>query len=146
MENMLIKRISTNNPEYTLSLSLRDLVLRKPLGLDIKQDNLSKEEKAIHFVVISGNKVVGTLFLIETDRNSYQMKQVAVHPDYQGQSAGTKLVLFAEKWAQDNEVQKIWLHARINAWSFYQKLGFIFTSDEYKQVGIVHKTMEKHYL
>lgn len=146
MENILIKRISTHNPEYTLSLSLRDLVLRKPLGLSIKQDDLSNEKSAIHFVVISGNKVVGTLFLIETDRNSYQMKQVAVHPDYQGQSVGTKLVLFAEKWAQDNEVQKIWLHARINAWSFYQKLGFIFTSDEYKQVGIVHKTMEKHYL
>lgn len=145
MNKIIIKRISTQNPEYSLSLALRDLVLRKPIGLSIQQDNLSKEDLAEHFVAVYNEEVIGSLFLMATDPGTYQMKQVAVHPEFQGQSVGTKLILFAEEWAKENKVEKIWMHARINAWSFYQKLGYLFVSKEYKQVGIVHKTMEKQF-
>lgn len=143
MNEIVIKKISTDSKEYNSSLKLRDIVLRKPIGLSIEDDDLSQESLAEHFVAVKNREVIGTLFLTPTSQQAYQMKQVAVHPDYQGQSIGKQVIAAAEKWGRENKVNKIWLHARINAWPFYQKQGYEFISEEYTQVGIVHKTMEK---
>lgn len=144
MDNILIKRISTDAVEYSSSLKLRDLVLRKPLGLDIKEDDLTKEYLAEHFVAVLNEEVIGTLYLMPTSKNDYQMKQVAVHPDFQGKAVGKRVMTAAEEWAVENNVERIWLHARINAWPFYEKQGYQYSSEEYTQMGIIHKTMEKY--
>lgn len=143
MDNLTIKKITTEDPEYQGSLTLRDQVLRKPLGISLEQEAKSSEEDAHHFVALLEGEVIGTLFLIETENQIYQMRQVAVDQDYQGKSIGKQLVIEAEKWAKDFGVKKIWMHARQNAWPFYEALGYSYTSDEYMQIGIVHKTMEK---
>ncbi|MFC6464832.1 GNAT family N-acetyltransferase [Marinilactibacillus sp. GCM10026970] len=143
MDNLMIKKIMTEDEAYQGALTLRDKVLRKPLGIRLEQEAKSSEEDAHHFVVLLENKVIGTLFLIETESQIYQMRQVAVDQDYQGKSIGKQLVVEAEKWAKDFGVKKIWMHARQNAWPFYEALGYVYASDEYMQIGIVHKTMEK---
>ncbi|WP_080146900.1 GNAT family N-acetyltransferase [Marinilactibacillus piezotolerans] len=141
---MEFKKVTTNMPEYLKSLELRNLVLRKPLGLDIKEDDLTKEPLAAHFVAVEGEKVIGTLFLMPDDNKDYQMKQVAVDPEHQGKAIGKRLVETAETWAiQQQGSSRIWLHARQNAWPFYKKSGYHFISETYRQVGIIHKTMEK---
>lgn len=144
MDNMRIIRTSTDAAEYCSALKLRDLVLRKPLGLDIRDDDLSKEYLAEHFIAVLNEEVIGTLYLMPTSKYDYQMKQVAVHSEYQGKSVGKKMITAAEKWATENDVERIWLHARINAWPFYEKLDYQYSSEKYTQLGIVHKTMEKY--
>ena len=143
MESIVLKKIVVEDTEYEGSLSLRDNVLRKPLGISLEQEAKSSEEEAHHFVALLEDTVIGTLFLIETDSGIYQMRQVAVDQIHQGKSIGKKLVKMSENWAKDVEAKKIWMHARENAWPFYESLGYQYTSDRYLQIGIVHKTMEK---
>ncbi|WP_208560394.1 GNAT family N-acetyltransferase [Marinilactibacillus kalidii] len=146
MNTILIKKITTEDSEYQGSLRLREQVLRKPLGIRLEDEAKSSEETAHHFVALYEQTVVGTLFLIETEESVYQMRQVAVDQAYQGKATGKQLVKVAEKWADNAGVKKIWMHARENAWPFYESLGYHYTSDDYMQIGIVHKTMEKSFI
>ena len=53
------------------------------------------------------------------------------------------MMRFAQQEIAKAGNQEIMLHARINAWSFYQRLGYEFSSDEFKEVGIIHREMRK---
>lgn len=143
MTEVTIKIISTEDMDYQKSLKLRQKVLRKPIGLDIEDDDLSKEGNADHVLAYNKEQVVGTLFLLPVKEATVQMKQVAVDPDFQGKGIGKKLVKSAEKCAIDKGIKTIRLHARINAWPFYQSCGYTFASERFEERGITHKIMEK---
>ena len=66
-----------------------------------------------------------------------------MHPAYQGRQIGSAMMRFAQQEIAKAGYQEIMLHARINAWSFYQRLGYEFCSDEFKEVGIIHREMRK---
>lgn len=143
MDKAIIKVISTEEKEYAYALALRDKVLRKPLGLSIENDDLSKEARAYHVVAMNKEDVVGTLYLISLQEGVLQMKQVAVDPDFQGSGIGQQLVQKAEDAAASTGCMEIQLNARSNAWSFYKNCGYRFVSGPFKEVGITHKKMKK---
>jgi hypothetical protein len=143
MDTIQIRVVSTNDDEYQQSLELRNKVLRKPLGLDIKDDDLYKEKDAFHVLALYKEKVVGTLFLLPINNSHFQMKQVAVDPVFQGKGIGKQVVEAAEVFAKERKCRSISLHARINAWPFYKRCGYQFASEEFEEKGITHKIMDK---
>jgi predicted GNAT family N-acyltransferase len=77
------------------------------------------------------------------DQNILKMRQVAVHPDFQGKGIGHAMVVYAEVWAARNTFSKIILHARSSAVSFYINLNYSTIGSEFTEVGIPHFAMEK---
>jgi predicted GNAT family N-acyltransferase len=143
MENVTIREIAWDSPEYKSSLELRNRILRIPLGLDIMDDDLSGEGADTHICAFREGELVGILVLTRAGEASVRMRQVAVREDLWGQNIGRRLVEYAEELARSQGFKEMILHARRTAEGFYLKLGYAITRSEFYEVGIPHVEMRK---
>ena len=99
----LIREIEHDSPEYWHAVTLRDAILRKPLGLQYTPQQLQAENDSRHIVCYLGDRLVGYLSLRPKAEGDVQMRQFAVAADWQGKGIGRALVERAEalraKWA-----------------------------------------------
>ncbi len=143
MEDIKIKIINTDNPIYQKELQLRDEVLRKPIGLNIENEDLSDEPNQIHFVALIDSELVGVV-LLKLESKAGKLRQMAVKPEIQGKRLGTRLVEALELHAKSQGLKEISLHARHYAAGFYEKIGYTITSKPaFVEVGINHFEMKK---
>ncbi|MBY0755934.1 GNAT family N-acetyltransferase [Clostridium sardiniense] len=143
MNEIIIKEVFFNTPEYKSELRLRDNVLRKPLGMDISDDALEIEVDDYHICAIINSKVVGTLLLRKFNNTTLQMRQVAVDESLRNKHIGKKLISFAESFAKDKGFTKIILNARKTAIPFYERISYKKIGEEFTEVGILHMKMTK---
>ncbi len=145
--NPILKIVSVRSPEYLEALELRRKILRRPLNLDYKLEDLEAENNDMHFVICFKSQatqtVVGCLLLRPMSSKLVKMRQVAVDQSQQGMGIGKNLVLGAEEWAKTNQFEIIELHARENAVSFYTKLGYQPVGEVFFEVTIPHTKMVK---
>lgn len=137
------RHIDIKTDDYIKELELRDLVLRIPLGLSIKDDPLHEEVNDYHLGCFVGDQLVGILLLRELDETTVKMRQVGVNPKYQGLGIGKKLVKYGEEQALKLGYNKITLHGRKHVESFYKKLDYTRIGKEFVEVGIKHIKMIK---
>jgi predicted GNAT family N-acyltransferase len=136
--------IEFGTPQYGELVSLRDLVLRKPLGLEFKSDDLAEEYSSIHLGCYNDrNELLGCLVLKPLNAEEVKMRQVAVFPDIQKQGSGTFLVQSSEMIAKAKGYSKMVLSARLPAVPFYERLDYNIDGDIYQEVGIDHLKMWK---
>ena len=140
---MTISHIRSTSPLYEDVLRVREAVLRVPLGLSLRNEDLSRDHVDDIFVACSGDLVIGCLLLHPAGEGTMQLRAMAVYADWQGQGIGRHLVRAAERFSQEKGIGKIVLHARKVALGFYLSLGYHITSDEFTEVGIPHYLMEK---
>jgi GNAT superfamily N-acetyltransferase len=138
-----VKIIRIQQPEYMQVLALRQEVLRKPLGLNLYEEDLTGELDAHIFIYEAASKVVGCVLAFPVDHDTIRLKQMAVDPAIQKSGIGSKLMLAAEEFARSKGFCKIYFHARAAAIPFYEKLGYEIWSDTFDEVGIPHKKMGK---
>lgn len=145
MEKQLeIRQIEFGTSEYEETLKLRDKVLRKPLGLSIKNDDLQKENEDYHVACFLNSQLAGIIVLTKiADDTEIKIKQIAVEESFRGCKIGSKLVNYAEKLAKNLGYKKLLLHSRETAVPFYKKLGYGKTSGAFIEVTIPHYKMEK---
>lgn len=97
-------------------------------------DNLKSTK---HIGAFIDSKCIGilSLFLAKTDQlpslSQYQLRGMAVDPDYRGQDVGRKLVTFSEKELKAMKVEMLWCNAREIAVDFYKKLDFKIISEPF---------------
>ncbi|MEY2923756.1 MAG: hypothetical protein RLZZ337_296 [Bacteroidota bacterium] len=133
-----------NSEWYQKSLKLRDAELRKPLGLNLFEEDLSDEENQIHFVALENEMVVGVVILVPTyEQATGKLRQMATSEEVRGKGYGKALVVALEEYAKQNGMNFILLHAREYAKGFYLKLGYEITSEVFYEVGIPHFEMKK---
>lgn len=138
-----LKIIRTQQPEYLEVLALRQEVLRRPLGLNLYQEDLSAELDAQIFIYKINDKVVGCLLGLPVEHDTMRLKQMAVHPEHQRKGIGNKLMQAAENFAREKGFAKIHFHARETAIPFYERSGYVTLSGTFEEVGIPHKKMGK---
>jgi predicted GNAT family N-acyltransferase len=138
-----IKRIEVADAAYEAMVALRDEVLRKPLGLSIKNDDLTQDIPDIKLVALDGEQVVGCLMLKRRSTTTLKLRAMAVSPTLQKAGVGKLLVAAAERTALEEGYTTIELHARIVARGFYERLGYEVEGDEFTEVGIPHLRMKK---
>ena len=142
--NIIVKQISYKSPEYYLELELRNDVLRKPLGMNLYDQDLSTEKNYIRIAAFNENQqIMGTLLLVPQENGVIQMKQMAVRESAQGMKIGNKIILFAEDLIISKGFSKIILNARKIALPFYLKSGYEIQGGEFQEVGIPHFKMSK---
>lgn len=141
-----LKEFKWGSAEYLESIALRDLMLRKPLGRSIKDDDLEKEKqsKFHHFGAFLDNKLVGTIYSVEQIPKVVQLKQFAVDPNLQKSGIGRKLMSFTEEKLKEYGVKEILIFARQVALPFYEKIGYPIVCDPFIEVGIPHRLLIKH--
>jgi len=135
--------INTESSFYPQVLELRDAILRKPLGMSLKNDDLSKDKEATIIIAENENRVIGCLLLLVVNEKTLQLRAMAVSEQWQNKGIGSTLVNAAEIYTRTTGFSNIILHARKVALGFYEKSGYSILSNEFTEVGIPHYIMGK---
>lgn len=132
------------SPDYDLSLNLRNDILRIPLGLQFKVNDLQEEWCMDHLACFDEtNKMIACLVLSQLPDLQVKMRQVAVSEECQGIGIGRFLVAYSEKFASRKGFKKMVLNARDTAIPFYEKNGYSKVGSSFTEVGIKHYKMVK---
>jgi GNAT superfamily N-acetyltransferase len=140
---MALKIIDHGSPEYRQMVKLRDDILRKPLGLGFTEEELTEEANNMLIGAFEDEDMLGCCMMVEENPQTVRLRQMAVLNDLQGKGIGRALMSFAENLARDRGYKILSMHARKNAIGFYEKMGYVIASDEFKEVTIPHYVMEK---
>jgi len=124
-------------------VSLRNEILRKPLGLTFDEAELEKEKEDILMGAFEDDRLLGCCLLTRVDTITVRLRQMAVPNNMQGKGVGRALMIFAENIARDLGYKKLVMHARVTALGFYEKLGYSTNGKEFVEVTIPHYIMEK---
>ncbi|MFO7611376.1 MAG: GNAT family N-acetyltransferase [Clostridia bacterium] len=138
------REIEYGSEEYRQELEMRDRMLRKPLGLNLFEEDLSGERYDFHLGAFAEKGLAGVLVLSIKDSKTLKMRQVAVDAELQGMGIGKGLVKYAESFASSREYTGIVMHARETAVDFYLGLGYAVCGERFLEVTIPHFKMEKH--
>jgi predicted GNAT family N-acyltransferase len=137
------RSIAPDSEAYRLECELRNEVLRRPLGLDLRDEDLTAEAGHFHFGLFDGESLVASVIVMPLTPSEVKLRQMAVAPAAQGRGLGRLLLerLHAELRRQGCE--RVILHARLTAVGFYSKLGYRCEGEEFTEVGIPHRRMWK---
>ena len=81
--------------------------------------------------------------LVPIEKDTVQLRQMAVLSGLQGKGIGRTIMQFAENLARDRGFKRIFMHARDTAVGFYQKQGYEKKGEMFTEVSIPHYVMEK---
>ena len=141
----VIKNISTKE-----TFLVRQPVLRsgKPIeSWQFEGDNL---KTTLHFGLFIDEKLIGIVSVYSNKNttfispNQFQIRGMAILPKFQKRGFGKKLVNHCEEFIQNQKGTLIWLNARENAVSFYEKLHYKKIGDPFAIADIgLHYLMKK---
>lgn len=101
----------------------------------MKGDDLKSTK---HLGAFIDSKCVGIISLFQTKtkelpekESQYQIRGMAVHPNFQRQDIGKSLVAFSERELIKLDINSLWCNARKIAVGFYEKLGYKIISDQF---------------
>lgn len=143
MMTIRIELVEHGSPKYHDTVSLRDTILRKPLGLDFSEDQLHEESSSFHVACYFKDALAGCLVLQPDGDRSLKMRQVAVSNKHQGLGIGRAMVAFSEQFAREKGYTRICMHARETAVGFYLRLGYEVEGEPFEEVTIPHRSMFK---
>ena len=135
--------IDYESPEYRSMCTLRDEVLRKPIGLRLTEEEIQRDKNDILLACIENGEAIACCILTEKNPDTVQLRQMAVSPALQQKGLGKELLSFAEKTAKENHYSVLCMHARKTALGFYAKSGYAIVGEEFTEVGIPHFEMRK---
>lgn len=121
----LIKQIS-----YTETYPIRQVVLRPNRPLETCFFDGDSLTTTYHFGAFQNENLAGIISAFKNkhssfeEKNQYQIRGMAVLPEFQKYGLGKQLVLHTEEFLKQQKTELIWFNAREEAVGFYQKLGY----------------------
>ncbi len=97
------------------------------------------DDKAKHVLAFVDSVQIGTGRILSDGH----IGRVAVLKDYRGLGIGKLIMKDLIKWAQNMNLEKVWLSSQWHAHSFYLDLGFVCVGEIYIEAGIDHIKMFK---
>ena len=143
MADIIIKQIRDSAAEFPQVWQLREEILRQPLGLSLKDEDLSDDKPDTIFIALHNDKVIGCVMMHPVDADTIKLRQMAVHTDWQGKGIGKMLVAAAEQFSWRKNYIQVVMHARDHAIGFYENSGYKVCSAFFTEVKIPHVKMEK---
>ncbi len=141
---MNFREIAYGSDEYGQECLLRERVLRAPLKLSLRDEDLSGEKEQMHFGLFQpGGGLLACVLAVKIDATGAKLRQMAVSADRQRTGLGRKLIEEVERNLHSRGFTRLTLHSRATAAGFYQKLGWSMIGGEFEEVGIPHFKMEK---
>lgn len=135
--------VKWGSSDYKETLILRNHVLKISTGKPLLTEAPIEEKQDIHLVIRQDDRIVGTLLLHPCSSKCLQIKQVAIHPEYQGKGLGKKLMVYAEQVARNLNYSNLFLTGRKQAWGFYSNLGYSVIMKAYPENDLILKIFKK---
>jgi|SRR5690606_11085893 len=139
-----LKIIEAEPRFYPQVCQLRDEVLRAPIGQKLTETDKKNDALCSIFILLQNDQTVrGCVMLHPISAVEIKLKQMAVHPSYQGHQWGRRLIEHAEKYCKLQGYKKIFIHARVSVSEFYSRLGYKKTGEFFNEITLDHIKMEK---
>ena len=138
--------IKYGSDAYVQMTELRRKILRRPLGLDFTEEELSKEQEDCFLCVFDKNELIACCILSNPLDDNIKLRQMAVEQQAQKKGIGAALLSFAEEMAVGKGFRSIRLNARLTAMNFYEKYGYDASGNVFDEVGIPHIEMRKELI
>ena len=122
---------------------IREKVFIQEQGFKNEFDDIDKT--AYHIVVYYNNQAVacGRTFLDQDNYEGYILGRIATLKPYRGKKFASKVMLELEQKALESGAKQVKLSAQETVKVFYEKLGYVTTSEIYLDEGCPHITMIK---
>ncbi|RYD61299.1 MAG: GNAT family N-acetyltransferase [Verrucomicrobiaceae bacterium] len=140
---MTIIEFPHGSPGYLELVRLRDLHLRKPIGLRMSEEDLAGEETQRHFALVWNDVILGGLVANPIRTDTAKLRQMWIDPSLRGQGSGRALLEEVERRLAAEGIRHFILNARETAVGFYQSSGYQVVGETFTEVGIPHLRMEK---
>ena len=137
---LTVTQIGMEDPLYKQEQDLRNRILLRPIGLPDHGWEMD-DHKALHFVAVEKDKVVGCVLLVPLNAGQAQLKQMAVETEYQSQGIGRLLIGALLASAKEHRLKEVICHAQDTAIPFYIKNGFEIYEEPFVEVGVPHHHM-----
>ena len=142
----MIRIVAVDSNEYREVLTIRNSVLRQPLGLDIRYDDLSDENECIHLAYFTElGDMAGCVKIKKITDLQYQVQQMAVLPVFQQSGVGSSLLEELERVIRDNKGKEVLVEARDSAIAFYKSKGYAVSGAMFEKLAIPHRVMTKKH-
>jgi predicted N-acetyltransferase YhbS len=128
---------------YRQALTLREAILRAPLGLILTDDERADDALRQHFCATVKGMVVGSVSLKPLDGKTLQLRQMAVAEERRRERIGARLLARAEDWARWEGYRLIVLNARLGAEGFYARYGYVAEGAPFDENTVPHIRMTK---
>jgi len=126
-----------SNTEDICAIRYEVFVDEQNVAVHLEIDGLDGEAK--HTLAFVDGVPIGTGRIL----NDGHIGRVAVLKKHRGLGIGKLIMKELIKWAQDMNLEKVWLSSQWHAHSFYLDLGFVCVDEIYKEAGIDHIKMFK---
>ena len=147
MKSYAVIEVKFGSSRYEQTVSLRDRVMKKPLGLSLYDFDLSYERDATVLAVFDADTdtIMGTGILVFEDDVTAKIRYLCVDPALQKGDIGRAIIEDIEKRSLQRGIKKICLDARVTAMNFYKKLGYLTYGEIYslEEAPVEHIWMEK---
>ncbi|MEM1062220.1 MAG: GNAT family N-acetyltransferase [Planctomycetota bacterium] len=143
LPDVLIAEIEYGSDAYEAAFSLRDAVLRRPLGLALDAADRARDRGDRHFAAFDGDTVVACLVATPLGGGVFRLRQTAVAGPFRGRGLGTRLMREVETVLRGAGAVELTLHARVERVAFYERLGFKTRGPTFVEVTVPHRLMRK---
>jgi len=140
---MPLRIIDHGSAAYDRMVELRMDILRRPLGLSFRPEDLAREGDDILLGAFDEERLLACCILTREDADTCRLRQMAVVNSLQGRGLGASLLYFAENVARDRGFRELVMHARMTAVGFYEKQGYRTSGQAFEEVTIPHLLMRK---
>jgi predicted GNAT family N-acyltransferase len=141
---MTFRQIAFGSAEYQQECALRQEILRKPLGLNLYDEDLERERDQRHFGLFdAAGTLVACAVAAPLSARQARIRQMAVARRCQGQGQGRRILAEVERRLAGDGFIHLVLHARASAIGFYEKQGYAAAGEQFVEVTIPHVKMEK---
>lgn len=141
---MGLKIIEHGSNEYRQMVQMRYLILRQPLGLNFSDEELAKEKDNLLIGAFDEDIMLGCCMLVKRDKDTVQLRQMAVNNNLQGKGIGASIIAFVENLSREKGFNKVMMHARDSSVGFYEKCGYNINGEQFLELNIPHHVMEKY--
>jgi predicted GNAT family N-acyltransferase len=104
-----------------------------------------RDPSAAHVILQREGIVIGTARIFD-EGDAAVVGRVAIAPELRGQGLGAVVMDAAERWASDQGLPLVELHAQQQVTGFYDRLGYFGVGEPYVEAGIPHLTMRKELI
>lgn len=135
MTDIRINQVPWEGTEALQSIRHQVFVDEQQVPAELEWD--ADDATATHFLLYADGEPVGTARLLPDGH----IGRVAILPQWRKHGLGERLMLHVMAHAETLGLSPLILSAQLQALPFYQRLGFVVSSDEYMEAGIPHREM-----
>lgn len=141
---MIVPVMTDIDREKCIAIRKQCFVIEENVPENIEVDEHDRPGSGYeHYLIYEDNVAVGTFRLHFNNGVVAILQRFCILAEYRRQGYGENAMDFVEGYCVGKGIKKIRFDAQCTAIEFYEKCGYVVCSEEFEEVGMKHRKMQK---